>query len=74
MSLHKVNIKIGPIVPGPDINRCLLEQYNKQVSGFEMELLDVSCSIATIDDAKELLYEKFWIFDAICYGGTFHTC
>ena len=43
---------------GPDINHCLFEQHNKQVGGFKMELLDISHSIATIDDAKELPDEK----------------
>ena len=37
---------------------CLLEQCNKQVNVFEMELLDVSCSIAIVEDTKQLPNEK----------------
>ena len=55
----------GPMVPGPDIDHCLLEQYNKQVSVFEMEMLDDSCSMAAIEYVKELPDEKSWISDAI---------
>ena len=46
------------------MDHCLIEQCNKQVSVFEMELLDVSSSIASIEDAKELPDEKLWISDA----------
>ena len=53
------------MAPGPDTDRCLLEQYNKQVSGFEMELLHVSCSSATMEDTKELPDEESRISDAI---------
>ena len=54
----EVNTVIGPTVPGPGINHCLLEEYKAQVSGFKMELLDVSRSITTIEDARELPDEK----------------
>ena len=59
-SVQKVNAKVGPMVPGSSIDCCLLEQYNKQVGGFEMELLDISHSIATMEDTKELPDEKSW--------------
>ena len=48
---------------------CLLQQCNKRVNVFEMELLDVSCSIATIEDAKELPGEISLISDAIFSTG-----
>ena len=54
----RVNGKIGPMAPGPDFKCCLLKQYNRQVSGFEMELLNVSCSITAMEDAKELPNEE----------------
>ena len=60
---------MGCMVSGPDIDHCLLEQYNKQVNDFEMELLDVSRSIATIDDAKELPSEKSQISDTVLNMG-----
>ena len=44
---------------------CLSEQCNKQVNVFVMELIDVSHSIAPIEDAKELPDEKLLIPDAI---------
>ena len=64
----KVNAMIGP-TPGPNVDCCLLEQYNKQVIGFQMELLDISHCIATMEDAKELPDEEFRISDAMfCMG------
>ena len=53
-NIRRMNGKIGTINPGPSLDYCLLEQYNKQVNVFEMELLDVSHSISTIEDAKAL--------------------
>ena len=47
------------------MDRCLLEQCHKRVNVFKRELLDVSRSIATIEDAKELPDEKSRISDAI---------
>ena len=63
--MRKVNAVIRPMVPGPSIDHCLLEQYKDQISGFKMELIDISRSIATIEDAKELADEKSWISNAI---------
>ena len=56
---------IRPIFPRPGIDSCLLEQHNKQVDGFEMELLDASHSIATIEHTKELPNKIPHISDAI---------
>ena len=53
------------MVSGPGIDCCLWEEYEQRVSGFEMELFDISCSIATIEDAKELPNGKSWISNAI---------
>ena len=51
------------------MNRCLLEQCNNQVSLFEVESLDVSRSVTSIEDAKELLNEKSQISDDIFSTG-----
>ena len=61
-NIRRINGKIGTVTPG---------HSNKQVNVFEMELLDVSHSIATtcIEDAKELPNEKSRISDAIFSTG-----
>ena len=53
------------MVPGPVINHCLLKEYKEHVSVFETELPDVSCSMASIEDAKELPDEESQISNAI---------
>ena len=45
------------------MDRCLLEQYNKQVTSFDTELFHISRTIATIEDTKELTDEKLLISD-----------
>ena len=56
---------MGTVTPRTSMDRCLLEQSDKQVNVFEMELLNVSRSIAFIEDAKELPNANMWIFNAI---------
>ena len=51
------------------MDHCLLEQYSKQVIVFEMEMLNVSRSMAGIEDAKELPDGKSRIYDAIFSTG-----
>ena len=43
------------MVHGPGIDLCILEQYNKQVNGFEMALVNFFCNTATTGHAKELI-------------------
>ena len=49
---------MGTTTPGPSMDHYLLEQFNMQVNVFEMEMLDISRSIAFIEDAKELPNEE----------------
>ena len=37
---------------GPELDRCLLEQHEEQISGLKSELIDVSRKIATLDKDK----------------------
>ena len=60
---------MGTMTPVPSMDCFLLEQCNKQVNIFEMELLNVSLSIATTEGANELPDEKSRISDAIFSTG-----
>ena len=64
-NIRRINSKMVTVTPELSLDRCLLEQCHKQVNVFEMRLLDISHSIASIKDAKELPDEKSPISDAI---------
>ena len=53
------------MILGPSVDRCFLEQCNKRFTSFNMELLDISPIIATMEDTRELTDEKFQISDII---------
>ena len=65
INVKRINSKITTVTPGPSIDRCLLEQCNRQIIGFETEMLDISRKIADMVDTGELNDEKFRISDVI---------
>ena len=68
-SIQRVNARIEPITPGPDVDRYLLEQYEDQMSGLKLKLFDVSRSIVAMKDSADLLDEE-----ARMSNGIFNVC
>ena len=65
INVWRINSKITTVMPGPSMDRCLLEHCNRQITSFEMEMFDISRTIATMEDTKELNDEKLRISDVI---------
>ena len=65
MNARRINSKITAVIPGPSMDHCLLEQCNRQIAGFETKMLDLSRTIATMEDTSELNNEKLQISDVI---------
>ena len=64
-NVWRINSKIVTVTSVPSIDRCLLEQCNRQITGFETEMF-YTCifhKIATVEETKELTEEKLGISD-----------
>ena len=67
--LARISDELRVVKPGPDMDRCLLEQLKEQLSGLKLELFDVSQSIlaltenTTVQTEEETRISK-GIFDA----------
>ena len=48
-NLRKVDKAVTTIEAKPDVDRCLLEQYDEQLNGFNLELYNISRSILSMD-------------------------
>ena len=57
-SMHRVTDAIGTVTPGPDVDRCLLEQVKEKLSGLKLELFDVSRSILALSDDTTVQAEQ----------------
>ena len=49
---------VGAIGRGPELDRCLLEQHEEQISGLKSELTDISRDIATLDKDETGLEDR----------------
>ena len=49
-SLQRIAGAAKPLGPGPDLDLCLLEQYEEQMKSFKLEVFDISCSNLSIND------------------------
>ena len=55
-NLGKIATAVSSAAEQADMDRCLLEQSDEQVSGVKLEVFDVSCSILSLDgDVSELI-------------------
>ena len=63
INVRMISSKITAVMPGSSMDCCLLEQCNRQIAGFEREMLDIHvfCTIATMEDTSELNIEKIQI-------------
>ena len=65
-NLRNVSDTVSAIENKPEVDRCLLEQYDEQQNGFKLELYDISRSILSIDgDVSELSDHEAMISKAI---------
>ena len=65
INVRRINSEITTVMPGPSMDCCLLEQCNRQITGFETEMFDISCTITTMEDTKEFTDEKLRISNVI---------
>ena len=56
--LGDVSNIINTMLPGPELGRCLVEQYEEQISGLKRELVDVSHNIAMLGEDKTSLENR----------------
>ena len=49
---------VMPMTSGPELDRCLLEQYGEQIGGHKLELFDVSRSILALDGENHELADS----------------
>ena len=50
--LRDVSNAVEAIIPGPELDHCLLEQHQEQISGVKSEVADVLHNIPTLDRMK----------------------
>ena len=49
INVRRTNSKTTTVIPGLSMDRCLSEQCNRQITGFETEMLDISRTIANLE-------------------------
>ena len=57
-SLRSINLTVEPLAPGPDLDSCLVQQLEKQVSCLRAELLDITCGILLLEQEEQNLFDE----------------
>ena len=57
-SLRSINLTVGLLTSGPDLDACLIQHLQEQVGRLREELSDVSCDILLMEQEEQSLLEQ----------------